>query len=736
MHELRDEDPAQLALRVLQLDSQLSEERIRSHQLQSTLNQEQIQLRECRSSLSTMTDDLRKAQRLLQDKDKEVERLVSQLQDVVLSNRREMDQRNNDGSGGTNSSAFRGQDTKKTRGEDRWIQCDLMLAQNQTLEDDLRALGEANEELRQRIAELERSGAGNCDAGVDDGVYTDDSGDLSGEALEEGYRPEPPKFKLNFNIPLAVHCTDEDAGQGSFAASMEETPRVGSVCLKVNQQINIQHMMSAVSQRQLTAREYNTKHHLQTPRALPTPRASGVIRIPFGTSTNAGSHVEPGDSSYAQRTTDFHKRSSDQELLSLQRQTTAQTTSSGAFGTDDAAPEAAPPGGSLSRKDTAQPNDWGKQARGRNDVRSNSVAADGTPQQPLISFVGMPSNLPEGDGDEGASLDGREKDIQSHAAVVPRGGTPAKQQQEERDAGSEPQRRPSQGVSRAGARNSSLAPGTVDSPEPASPDLDLVRLRFMEEASVDGSPRSLFSVERDVDASRCLVCELIDYIQHTYSGKMKSRAAYYAVGWLPEICQRWQLEHSLVWTIEERATVATTLQNRPQLSSFTHWHYEGPVKVHRPKKFIWSSPWADGYALLQGIFLYIFDAKAPKQRVASVISVRGALIEMITCDSKAPHCLRISALGCRTCAGASEFDGVDEIVLRFDTAQQLSKCRQALCTMQMTCPHQCSAKFAQEVESFKEIAELLLSMSLREERDNKKVDSKRKHRSVQDAVTR
>ena len=755
MHELRDEDPAQLAIRVLQLDSQLSEERVRSHQLQSALTTEQIALRECRNRLEASSDEVRQLQRQVQAKDAEVQRLVAQLQDAVLSNRRENDLRNEQSI--TSSGIYRNPSDylKRAKGDDRWVQCDLISSINQDRENELAALAEENDSLRQRIAELETSAAddGRAEENRDD--YTEDSGDLNGDDQSDDaqyFRPEPPKFKLNFHLPPAVQAGDEDL-QNSIPGIVEETPRIG-VCLRVNQQINLHSMLNTVSQRQLTAREYNTKHPMQTPRALPTPRASGGIRIPFlagstfaaGGGGNADSESVVGSYVNQRSAAADSKKNSDLELVaqpsgprkdSLAEANATNTTevprsSAGPDHLDD------DNDGSdmctrnlLLRRGTAQPSDFEirEPPKPRDDdlipVQAQRDDAH-CPAEPPVVVVGQAVEVVEG----GIA---QEEVSAPHLQVSPPENADDPTQRSSRLSLSA-NSRPNHNQAASSARHSlHVAQPRADSPEPASPDLDMVKLRFMDEGSIEGSPRSLFSIEREVDASRCLVCELIDHIQFTYSGKMKSRAAYYAVGWFPEICQRWQLEHSLVWTIEERATVATTLQNRPTLSSFSHWHYEGNVKVKRDvgSKF-WKSPWQDSYALLQGIFLYVFDAKAPQQRVTSVISVRGAVIELVSNDPKAPYCLRISALGCRTCAGASETDGVDELLLRFDSAAALTACRQAVCTMQMTCPHQCSAKFAQEVESFKEIAELLLSMSVREEREHKRTDSKRKSRQVRE----
>ena len=212
----------------------------------------------------------------------------------------------------------------------------------------------------------------------------------------------------------------------------------------------------------------------------------------------------------------------------------------------------------------------------------------------------------------------------------------------------------------------------------------------------------------------CPVCAMIESIQTTYAGKELTREAYYAVGWIPEICHRWSLEHNIAWTIEERAAVATALTNRTRLSAFTSFSHRGPVNIWRKRPF-WRSAWRPAYAVLQGVFLYIFNSSRPNEPVVAVIPVRASFIELVTLNGRT-RCLQISSLGCMSCVGAAPGDCVETMTIALDSQKELLGWEKALQTMQRTCAHKCSHKFMNELNALKDISEMLLTLAKHNEK--------------------
>jgi hypothetical protein len=227
----------------------------------------------------------------------------------------------------------------------------------------------------------------------------------------------------------------------------------------------------------------------------------------------------------------------------------------------------------------------------------------------------------------------------------------------------------------------------------------------------------MFSLNFEEMHGRCQICELLNHVQTMFSGKMMNKMAYYAVGWVPEMCERWQAEHHLVWTIEERATVATALFNRPLLSNFTeNIVCSGPVILHRPDRPFWRSNWKPCFAVLQGVFLYLFPCQDTGERLMAISLIRGATITILKKFERQDFALRIDSLGCSSCVRAEPRDLVEGMSLAFTSQSDLLRWKGMLDDLSAVCPHQCSSKFINEATALREIMEALLTVAAREQK--------------------
>lgn len=236
----------------------------------------------------------------------------------------------------------------------------------------------------------------------------------------------------------------------------------------------------------------------------------------------------------------------------------------------------------------------------------------------------------------------------------------------------------------------------------------------------DGPSMHIFTINDAEDGEDCPICDLMDQVKSRYAGKMIDRHAYYAVGWIPEMCSRWQTEHCYTWTIEERAAMANILAKRPTVSSFSISKMEGPLQLWRSRVF-WKSPWKPCFALLQGVFLYVFPSREPSAPVLAVTLVRGAQIQSCQADGK-DYVMKITSLCCRNCIGGVESDSTEVMTIAFDSPKEMSDWSVALLHAQQTCPHRCSSKFQNEIASFREISECLLEQSTKPKKQQRHAD--------------
>jgi hypothetical protein len=221
----------------------------------------------------------------------------------------------------------------------------------------------------------------------------------------------------------------------------------------------------------------------------------------------------------------------------------------------------------------------------------------------------------------------------------------------------------------------------------------------------------MFGLDESPD---CPVCDLMEKIQKMYLGKAMRREAYYAVGWIPDMCLSWAADHRRVWTLEERTMIATALAERPKLSTLRNRTCEGYVYLWRKRRF-WKKPWRPVYAVIQGVFLYIFNTNVGHEPLIAIIPIRASYIEAVQLSGRT-RCLQISSLGCKHCVGGKDGDCVETMTISVDTDEQLGHWVVALQTKQGSCAHKCSSRFLTQVEGIRDVAEMLIELAATNER--------------------
>ena len=240
----------------------------------------------------------------------------------------------------------------------------------------------------------------------------------------------------------------------------------------------------------------------------------------------------------------------------------------------------------------------------------------------------------------------------------------------------------------------------------------------------------MFGLDENPD---CPICSLITAIREKYVGKpMQRKEAFYAAGWIPDLLQGWADDHSRVWTLEERTMIATALADRPKLSTLRNRQCEGYVYLWRRRRFwnLGKKVWKPVYAVLQGVFLYVFNSNVSHERLLAIIPVRSSYIETVQLSNRT-RCLQISSLGCKHCVAGKDGDCVETMTISVDTDEQLGHWVVALQMKQQSCAHKCSSRILSRAEGIRDVAELLIELGSVNERKDIVNRSRFRSRSIQ-----
>lgn len=702
--------------RAQELEARLSEADIINHQLQMTLSETQLQQVELRKQLDNRNSELRKSEEQYRLLRIEFDQLSDEMQ-VMLEGEY-------GGGVGRSKMNLRGSVSIAAgyvETNDRWVQTsnDLMVVPEH-IQNELDNLHAEVASLQRALDRAARDAERSAQHSRSGSYMTSDSGDLRSNDEDEptnmNFVPPPP---LNLARQLVMPPAIQSSIMLHEEPSMypDDTPRFASLTgrLRADQPLNLTQALAMQSQRQLTSRKY-----LATPRGgCDSSRAFGATpRVPpLRVGGDAPQHLGAPASSVnpimSPRLT---------HLANKFASATPRLSSSAAR----ASLPANRPHRGISLNDDEDSDAHAVAANESLEEHTTSVMKHvdpASPQPASLSPPVEPRRVVEGDAPSPIAA---ASPSPSAAASPDSSASPKKAHVEQRPATAAQQK----------ASNLSITSGHEDDYGPHD---GRTTRRFRAEMFNDhDSPKrrsdadALFSlsVEDPLGGASCSICDLMTYLKEHFT-RMACRQSYFAAGFIPEMCERWQLEHDIVWTIEERAAIATALHAKPQLASFSTWHLasEGKYWRHKENRF-WKSNWKDCFFLLQGVFLYIFPSGRSTDRLLSVSLIRSANITVQRSAQDKLFVIRLECLGCGSCVGAHEDEHVQEVLIGFKHEDTMLEWKETIHQLSMTCPHMCSSKFANSVSTLREMCEDLLLMSYREE---KRAARKQMHQNHQNS---
>lgn len=687
--------------RIQELEGKLSEADIINHQLQMTLSEAQMQQANLRRQLEVRSDELRKSEekhRLLRI---EFDQLHDEYQNILEGDY---------GAGGiSRSKNLRGSVaivTGYVDKDDRWVQTsDDLLPIPEHVLDELEGLRAEVVSLQRALDRAARSARNSLQHSRSNSYDSTDSGDLrsdygGAEPSHTTFVPPPPlNLARQLVMPPAIQSSAMLQEEPSFYP--DDTPRNATLTgrLRADQPLNLTKALSLQSQRQLTSRRY-----------LATPRDSARVAVPplrvgEGSGFHLAAAMSTSTSMMSPRLTHLAQKyaaATPRLPLSTRASITNRPHRGLSLNADDDDNDVPALASTGECNESLEPIDppTSNNAKHVDAVPEHSEPATAEIEAPSPSTIEATSPSPSAT----AATPVKEEVIFVAEVTAPTSVAP-------------PPSKPG---------NLSLASAPHDDDDYGGHEGRTTR-RFHADIFGNGdhdSPKrrnnadALFSLslEDPKGGATCSICELTQYIKEHFT-RMTCRQAYFAAGFIPEMCERWQLEHDIVWTIEERAAIATALHAKPQLSSFSTWHLASAAKYwrHKEQRF-WKSNWKDCFLLLQGVFLYVFPSARTTDRLISVSLIRSAKITVQRSTQDKLFVLRLDCLGCGACVGAKEDEHVQEVLIGFKEEHTLLEWKETVSQLSMTCPHMCSSKFANSVTTLREMCEDLLLMSYREEK--------------------
>jgi hypothetical protein len=229
----------------------------------------------------------------------------------------------------------------------------------------------------------------------------------------------------------------------------------------------------------------------------------------------------------------------------------------------------------------------------------------------------------------------------------------------------------------------------------------------------------------------CPVCLLMATLREKFGSRMPSRFAYYAAGWIPELCEQWLVEHRRVWTTEEVAAINAHMERPPSVERVGPSHLASNAKLWREAFF--GKNWKDHYFVLSGVFLFIFPSDQKRELATNVLLIRGANIVRQRDHSTKLFTIRIIPIGCDRChRRTSRFN--EEVVIGFKEESVMFEWLEMLSYLSQICPHMCSSKFANNLTPMREVCEALLAAAFREEKREVAQERRRAAKAAQPTI--